>query len=162
VSTIKIKDRVGLGLAVFFLMLGGLSISEILVVKTKYIFCVSCAIFILMLAALVFEIAEKSRGIIWLKFLYLITWSLLGGTVVVLVILPLVVTWQDWRPYNTTMTLVNLGVILWLFFLKEVVRDWKRSSKKWAKPQPQNDQDCYFKDLPRVMRRKKRINDYFE
>jgi hypothetical protein len=160
--TIKAKNNIGLGLAISLLVLGGLNMGEIIIFKTKYIFCIIVAVVILMLAALVFEIAGRSRGIICLKLLYLTAWILLGGAAVAVVILPLFVTWQNWRPYDMMLRMVNLGLILMLFFLKEVVRNWKNSPRKLGKPQHQSLDDCYFDELPRVMRHKKRIDVYFE
>jgi hypothetical protein len=160
--TIKAKDGIGMGLAIFLLVLGGLNIGAIVIFKLKYIFCISLAVFILLLAALVFEIASQSRGIIWLKFLYFFAWLLLGCAAAAVVILPLFLTWQDWRPYDMALRLANLGLVLFSFFLKEVVRDWKNSPHKQKQPQQQNSYDCYFDDLPRVMRHKKRVEVYFD
>jgi hypothetical protein len=100
----------GLGLGISFFILGGLNIGEIIIFKTKYLFCLSAAVFILMLAAAVFEIAEKSHRVFWLKFLYFAMWLLMGSAAVALVLLPLVITWRDFRSHDLELMCVNLGL----------------------------------------------------
>jgi hypothetical protein len=153
----------GLGLGISFFILGGLNIGEIIIFKTKYLFCLSAAVFILMLAAAVFEIAEKSHRVFWLKFLYFAMWLLMGSAAVALVLLPLVITWRDFRSHDLELMCVNLGLVLLLWFFKAVIRDWKNRSQKPVKTQHNNSsQDSYFEGLPRVTHRKKRIDVYFD
>jgi uncharacterized membrane protein YcjF (UPF0283 family) len=157
--TIKVKDSLGLGIVISLFILGGLNIGKIVILKVNYIFCLSVAVFIVMLAAVVFEIAEKSHRIFWLKLLYFAMWILIGSAV----LLPLVIAWQNFlRPYDMELMSINLGLVLLLFFIKEVVRDWKNRPQKRAKSQYSTGHDSYFEELPRVMRRKKRIDVYFD
>jgi glucan phosphoethanolaminetransferase (alkaline phosphatase superfamily) len=167
-NTIKIKEKLGWGLAAILMILGSLHIGAIICFKTKYIICITITVLILILAAATFEIAEKSRGILWLKCLYFMIWGLLGSAIVALVILPFIVIWQDWRPYDIELMTINLGMVFLLFFLKELIRNWKTVPSKHCKPQklPKSEQsddfDGYFEELPRMVHRKKGSQVYFD
>jgi hypothetical protein len=168
VITIKIKENLGLGLAVILVILGGLHIGSIVCFKTKHIVCITIAVLILMLAVALFEVAEKSRGILWLKCLYFMIWGLLGSAAVALLILPLIIVWQDWRFYDVELMTINIGLLFLMFFLKELIRNWKTVPPKRHQPSepPKSEQsdksDDYFEDLPRMVRRKKRSRVYFD
>jgi MFS family permease len=148
-------------MAIFFFVLGGLNIGEIIVLKANYMTGLVIAVFILMLAAMVFEITKKSRRTHWIKFLYYIMWSLTGSAVAAVLFLPLLITWKIWRVDDRELMIINFGLVLFIFFCKAVGRDWKVSRQR-SDLLHNSCSKGYFEELPRVMRRKKIIDIYFE
>jgi hypothetical protein len=155
VISIKHKITLSFWLALSLFILGVGNAGKLFFLPAKYITGLGMAVFFLMLAALVLEITRKSHELIILKIGRIAVWILTGSAFSSFIIFPLLANRSGLKLFDDSIMAINLGLVLFLFFMKEVVRNWKVRSYKPVKQRPDKVAATFFEGLPRITRHKK-------
>ncbi|HYH03820.1 MAG TPA: hypothetical protein VEC37_11995, partial [Bacillota bacterium] len=130
VNTIKAKVRLIVGLISALIMLGILNLRQVLIIEVKYSICISGAVLLLYLAAVSFKISTKLQNIIIIKIWRLFSLALVFSSVTALLLLPFILARKEFQSYDQPVILFNLGIVLLLVFINELMSNLKKFRKK--------------------------------
>lgn len=153
---IQLKSMIVFWLAIVLFLLGLLSLGRMFAIESKFIACFNISVFLIFLAALLYEISFKSNRVWMIKLMRFITWMLLFGVAVSLFVFPWVVAQLNCKADEGLITIINLGFILLLLVIKEAVREWKAKSPRRIKLPSKDQTLSYFEALPKITQKRKK------
>lgn len=153
---IKIKVRLIAGMIITLVTMGILNLRQVIIIETKYNACISCSVLLLYLAAICFSIAVNRRTVLAVKVWRMFCFGLIGVSLITLLLLPLVVAGIDLQGFEKPLILVNLGIILVLVFINELMHNLGKCRKQLGKPLRQDPAVTYFEQLPKITSTRKK------